>query len=754
MLPRPPFCNGCPPVKTEPVNALIIEDDRAIQRLLADVLNKMGFTVTVERDGQWAIKTFEKKPFDVVLLDLVLPSLNGYEVARKMRSLPKGKRTPIIMVSGVYNSPLHQADAVNKHGAFALLEKPFKLAALRDTLHAALGERFPGPPAGEAEAPPPEAEEGGQEDDAEDPHTREEIVAVETLARSVPPAAMQLVAGSFESRSFPEILAELYRWRATGALLLRRDKVKKVVSFKDGFVQAVKSNLLPEVLGRVMLREKMITEPEYLESLERMKATGRQQGTVLVEMGCISPHNLGYALRLQLQRKLFEVFAWRTGEYRFNPKAELPADPVGLEMGTAQAILEGVKYAYGEKQLQRVMGGLSDLYVHANEDPLFGLQDLSLTAEERSLLEAADGTRTAAELRGLGLLTPVQADRLLYALRCAQVLHFKEGRARPAAAPAAPPPLPPRQAPPKLPQAAEPDLSQGWDAPPGVMDTQPKERPRRQRPVPEEGLGDVPSGPPIRAAVPRSLLPELPEHFEVPATVALPVPDEVREREKLALKLAELRKQDYFQVLGVHPSADRDTVRRAYFALAREYHPDRHFGHASADVRQLASEVYGLLSTANDVLTDSAERERYERELAQGLKREMGDEVGRILAAEGRFQKGEAQFRKGDYAAAQAAFREAIELYPDEGEFHAWLGWSHFHAHPQSQQARDEALVSLEKATALNPRSDKAWLFTGYLYLSVGRPDKAGRHFEKALQCNPDCAEALRELRALGQKRR
>jgi tetratricopeptide (TPR) repeat protein len=347
----------------------------------------------------------------------------------------------------------------------------------------------------------------------------------------------------------------------------------------------------------------------------------------------------------------------------------------------------------------------------------------------------------------------VQAYRLLYALRCAQVLHFKEGRSR-TAQPSAPPPLPPRLAPPKLPQATEPDLSQGWDAPPGLMDTQPKERPRRARPVPEEALGEAPSGPPIRAAVSRSLLPELPDDFEAPDTVAMVIPDEVRERERLALKLAELRKQDYFQVLGVHPAADREAVRRAYFSLAREFHPDRHFGHASADVRQLASDIYGLLSTAHDVLTDTAERERYERELAQGLKREMGDEVGKILAAEGRFQKGEALFRKGDYLHAQAAFREAIELYPDEAEFHAWLGWSHFHANPQSQEARDQALELLEKATGLNPRSDKAWLFTGYLYLSAGRPDKAGKHFEKALQCNPDCAEALRELRALGQKRR
>ena len=92
--------------------------------MLADALTKQGFTVTVERDGEWAVKTFEKKSFDAVLLDLLLPALNGYEVARKMRSLPKGKRTPIIMISGVYKNALHQKEAVQKHGAFAF--QPFR----------------------------------------------------------------------------------------------------------------------------------------------------------------------------------------------------------------------------------------------------------------------------------------------------------------------------------------------------------------------------------------------------------------------------------------------------------------------------------------------------------------------------------------------------------------------------------------------------------------------------------------------------
>ena len=70
--------------RTDTVNVLIVDDDRTIQRMLADALTKQGFTVTVERDGEWALRTFEKKRFDAVLLDVLLPAMNGYEVLAKI----------------------------------------------------------------------------------------------------------------------------------------------------------------------------------------------------------------------------------------------------------------------------------------------------------------------------------------------------------------------------------------------------------------------------------------------------------------------------------------------------------------------------------------------------------------------------------------------------------------------------------------------------------------------------------------------
>ena len=131
---------------TDPVHVLVVDDDRNVQRMLADALGKAGFRVTVERDGEAALAAFERQSFDVVLLDVLLPALNGYEVARRIKSTPRGERTPVLMLSGIYKTKMHQAQAVERHGAAAFVEKPFKLTQLFGKLEGVLGDRFPKPP--------------------------------------------------------------------------------------------------------------------------------------------------------------------------------------------------------------------------------------------------------------------------------------------------------------------------------------------------------------------------------------------------------------------------------------------------------------------------------------------------------------------------------------------------------------------------------------------------------------------------------
>ena len=712
-----------------PTHLLVIDDDRPMQRMMADALTQQGFAVTLEQDGEWALKSFDARDFAAVVLDVHLPGISGYEVAKRLRASERGAAVPLIFVSGSYKTVHQQREVLERHGAVAFLEKPFKMGALYGALRRALGRAYPEPPDSEAA----QSEDDGTEALA-DERAREEQSAVESASSTL--STPNTMRGDFRHQPFPEVLAEIHRWHGNGALLLRREKIKKIIYFRDGEPLLVKSNLLSECLGRVMVKERMISEAACEESLRRMKASRRQQGTVLIEMGCISPHNLAYALNLQLRAKLFEIFHWQQGEYQFNKRADLPSEPVNLEMSTALLIFEGVRRAYDAARLTAAMGNVAGQYVHPAAEPLYPFREIGLGEEERWVLEAVDGRKTVAALRGLELLPALDTDRLLYAMKCAHVVEL-----RPTAAPIKlssaavfqPPPL--GGGPPPLPIGRMKQSSVPW-------------------------VGDTMPGLPGGAELPAEIWEEVPSIPPPPPKAALledgddlATNDEETLRQRLTARLGQMRGQDYFELLGVPRDASIERIHAAHEELAREYDPERLRDVESVEVRQLASQIHDLVGYAHHTLSDEADRQRYQEELASGARPKEGEQMGSLLAAESKFQRGEELLERGAYDAAHQLFKEAVALYDQEGDFHAYLGWSRFKMAPSDAEATLEAIESLAKAISLNPRSEKGYLFTGYVYKATGRPEQAERQFEKAIQANPGCEEALQELRLLGGSR-
>jgi len=80
-------------------SALYIEDDARLAALIRDYLGKHDVEVTVAGEGEAGLKVFERGRFDVVLLDLMLPGLDGLEVCRRIRGHEAKGRTPILMLT-------------------------------------------------------------------------------------------------------------------------------------------------------------------------------------------------------------------------------------------------------------------------------------------------------------------------------------------------------------------------------------------------------------------------------------------------------------------------------------------------------------------------------------------------------------------------------------------------------------------------------------------------------------------------------
>ncbi|MDP8258849.1 MAG: response regulator transcription factor [Candidatus Aadella gelida] len=80
-------------------NILIVEDDKNISKLIKYNLEKEGFRCMVSFDGEDAIKTLDKNPADLIILDIMLPGIDGLEVCRRVKQNKKLSNMPIIMLT-------------------------------------------------------------------------------------------------------------------------------------------------------------------------------------------------------------------------------------------------------------------------------------------------------------------------------------------------------------------------------------------------------------------------------------------------------------------------------------------------------------------------------------------------------------------------------------------------------------------------------------------------------------------------------
>jgi two-component system, NtrC family, nitrogen regulation response regulator NtrX len=118
-------------------NILIVDDERGIREQLGGILRDEGFAVTAVASGEDALAALARELFDLILLDILLPGMDGIEVLRQTRAA--GHRTPVVVISGHAGAEL--AVRAVREGAADFMEKPLALervlVTVRNTLAAA-----------------------------------------------------------------------------------------------------------------------------------------------------------------------------------------------------------------------------------------------------------------------------------------------------------------------------------------------------------------------------------------------------------------------------------------------------------------------------------------------------------------------------------------------------------------------------------------------------------------------------------------
>jgi len=611
-------------------NILIIDDDHDLRDFLQQALSAAGFQVETTDRGAIGLRKLLTEDYQLALIDINMPEISGPNICRALRKHDNTRDLPVVMITATFHSPEQIAAAKNDYGADDFLLKPFTGPDLQKLLERVFSQD-------------------------------------EKTEKNAAPKIQPL-----SDYTIPLQLQQLYRERVTGLLHLQRGEAKKIIYIREGYPIFTRSNVLSECLGRMLVKEGVITQVDCDESVERSKESGRLQGTVLIEMGLLTPQEVQAALVRQVTDKLISTFAWRSGTYQFVPCDDFKKNVTQIKLTPAALIMQGINRHWTAKQLDDFLYPFMEDYLKQSSNPQYRFQDIELSKRGEAIFKHCLGVKTLDQILQQHPLARREVQKVLAALMISEMLE--------------------------------------------------------RTTVPEQGVVD--------------------DMLEDAETEVI---DE-KLRRKILDDYKRIMDSDYFEALGLGRDCGPGEVRKAYYRLAKEYHPDRFLGSGlSSEMSSKINEMFQYITQAYTILSDSDTSSGYLDELVNGPRKSI--DINQVIEAETSYQEGRALLKVRRFNAAAKLLQRAIELSPEESEYMTYFAWALFKSAPEKPDIQNQAMEVLLASREINPSFDLTHLYLGHVYQSQEKERQAEKSFEMAVQANPDCTEALRELRLMNLRR-
>jgi len=505
---------------------------------------------------------------------------------------------------------------------------------------------------------------------------------------------MRILHGKIADHLPARLLMFLYEMQETGVLKLSRKGMSKTVYLVSGVPVNAESTGRDETLGRYLIKTGKISEEDYEKSIQLMLSQGMMQGAALVKLGCLKPKELYQAVKSHNLEKILAAFAWSEGDYHFEPEVSFVEDLYRFEFNFYELLVQGT-------QSYMPLGIIERELVRVPLDPIVPDENFRKRVKALALSEAAaaalprmNWNHTLPALRE-AIGEPGVASRLLYLLLLTGLI-------------------------------------------------QPGGKPCQE--LREVLAGEKASAPRLEFpfAAGAETAPEVEEELPV-AEAKLKGPEDILSA------YMEIKTMDLFAVLGVSRNAGDAEVDEAYHRRMAEF--DRALFHSAlpAEAEAKLEEIGTRLIRAYESLKTGPRRAGY---LAQLDETSPQRRQQRTLESERCLQEGMKCVRNRDFVQAQAMFEKAVRLRPQEPEYYGYLGWT-IYMNPDLDVAKRQALAQekIRMAIQMNPRLDSLHVFLGKIFKDQGRLEDAIAEFRLAVECNPNCREAKRELQAFQESK-
>ncbi len=207
-----------------------------------------------------------------------------------------------------------------------------------------------------------------------------------------------------------------------------------------------------------------------------------------------------------------------------------------------------------------------------------------------------------------------------------------------------------------------------------------------------------------------------------------------------------LSTMSFYQILDVSTSASAAEIKKAYFGLARKFHPDLFDRDIPTQKKEMIDAVFDQITKVYHTLSDEEKREEYDKELAEEA---VDDKRGVTKKAEIKFRQAKTLYNQARYEETLPYLDEAIRMDAHKAAYFLLLAMVETKIPTYIRKAEAHFI----KAINLEPWSPDGYLGLGLMYKNEDLKIKAAHQFNKALKVDPGNPAALKELKELDKSK-